>query len=301
MPRVSLKRFAWLSIAAAVITIGLKSIAYLLTGSVGLFSDALESVVNLIAGIAALSALTIAEKPPDKEHTYGHTKAEYFASISEGSMIILAAITITITAVHRLIYPHVLEQAFLGLAVSAIASAVNLFVAMKLLKAGKQYRSITLEADGYHLLTDVWTSVGVIVGVTIVAITNIQLLDPLIALLVALNIVLSGVKLVRRSALGFMDTAISDSELDQVIAILQLYCKKGVQYHGLRSRQSASRRFVSFHLLIPDQWTVKKGHDLSEKIEKNIRLLLPKTTVTTHLEPLSDPRSLEDMGIDRAD
>jgi cation diffusion facilitator family transporter len=292
-------RFAWLSIGAAISTILLKSAAYLVTGSVGLLSDAVESFVNLIAAILALIALTIAERPPDAIHTYGHTKAEYFASISEGFFILVAAGSIGYAAISRLAHVTPIEQPGLGIAISTTASLINLVVALVLLRAGKKHRSITLTSDAHHLLTDVWTSVAVIAGIAVVAVTNIQILDPIIALLVSTNIVFSGVRILKQSAFGFMDTAIIPEDMALVSKILAPYEKQGILFHGFRSRQSASRRFLTFHVLVPGMWTVRKGHNVVEKIESDIRSKFEKMTVTTHLEPKEDPRSQQDISIDR--
>lgn len=295
----SLTRFAWLAIGGAVVTIALKALAYFLTGSVGLLSDALESVVNLVAAVIALVALTIALKPPDEEHSYGHSKAEYFSSIIEGVLIIAAAAVIGYAAFERFLNPKEIEQADIGLIVAGVASVINYAIARALLGAGKKYNSITLEADAHHLFTDVWTSVGVIVGVGIVAITGISVLDPIIALLVALNIIYTGYQLIRRSALGFMDTAIAQEERGKIRLILEKHASKETKYHGLLTRQSGRRRFVSFHLLVPDNWTVQKGHDLAEIVEKDIRDEIPDVTVLIHTEPIGDKRSYEDISIDR--
>lgn len=301
MERGSLTRFAWLAIAAAIITIGLKVTAYTLTGSVGLLSDALESLVNLAAAIMALAMLTVAARPPDADHTYGHSKAEYFSSAIEGLLILVAAISIGWTAWSRMMSPQPIEQAGLGLAVSIAASLVNLAVAQILIRAGKRYRSITLEADAHHLMTDVWTSIGVLIGVGLVWLTGWNQLDPIIAMLVAANILWSGVQLVRRSALGLMDTALPEVELALVRKVLDTYTARGVQYHALRSRQAAARRFVSIHLLVPDSWTIQQGHNLAEEIEGAICRTLPHTTVFTHLEPQDDPASWYDIALDRDD
>lgn len=295
MKSASLTKFAWLSIFTAIVTISLKSLAYFLTGSIGLLSDAIESLVNLAAAIIALMMLRIAEQPPDEEHGYGHSKAEYFASITEGLFIFIAAIAITLSAVDRIIHPKIIEQAFLGLGISAIASVINYVVSQKLLKVGKKYRSITLEADGNHLMTDVITSIGVIIAVLLVSITGWQILDPLIAILVAINIIFTGFGLMKRSVLGLLDTSISHEELNIVRSVFNKYRLLGLEFHGLRTRQSAQRRFVDFHVLVPGSWTVKKGHDLLEKIEKEISDLIEKVTISTHLEPVEDPRSHEDI------
>lgn len=299
--RSSLTRYAWLSIVAAVVTIGLKMAAYQLTGSVGLLSDALESLVNLAAAIMALAMLTIAARPADEDHAYGHSKAEYFASAVEGILILAAAVSIGWAAWGRLVAPQPIEQPGLGLALSMIAALVNLGVARVLLRAGKRHQSITLEADAHHLMTDVWTSVGVLVGVGLVWLTGWDRLDPLIALLVAANIVYSGVQLMRRSTQGLMDAALPEEDLAQVRKVLDSYADRGVEYHALRSRQAAARRFVSLHLLVPDSWTIQQGHALAEEVECAICRALPNTTVFTHLEPRDDPASWNDTALDRYD
>ena len=297
--RSFLTRFAWLSIGAAVITIALKTIAYLLTGSVGLLSDALESLVNLVGALMALAMLTIAARPADEDHTYGHGKAEYFSSGVEGTLILIAAVSIVIAAIPRLITPRPLEQVGLGLGVSVAASLVNLIVALILLQAGKRHNSITLEANANHLMTDVWTSVGVLVGVGAVALTGWERLDPIVAFIVAANIIWSGARIVRLSALGLMDTALSIEELSKLQKVLEPYIHSGIEYHALRTRQSGSRQFVSFHVLVPGKWTVQRGHRLLESIEADIRHLMPSVTVFTHLESLNDPASWDDTDLDR--
>ena len=299
--RASLTRFAWLSLAAALLTIGLKSVAYLLTGSVGLLSDALESGVNLAGALMALAMLTVAARPADEDHAYGHSKAEYFSSGVEGTLILVAAASIAIAAVQRLLTPKPLEQVGLGLVVSVLASLVNLSVALILRRASKRYRSITLEANANHLLTDVWTSGGVLVGVGAVALTGWQRLDPLVAILVAANIVWAGVRIVRKSVSGLMDTALPPEELSALRRVLEPYLQTGVQYHALRTRQSGARQFVSLHVLVPGAWTVHAGHQLLERIEADIRQALPNVTAFTHLESLDDPISWDDMHLDRAE
>jgi cation diffusion facilitator family transporter len=280
--RSSLARFAWLSIAAAILTIALKAIAYLLTGSVGLLSDALESFVNLVGALMALAMLTIAARPADEDHAYGHSKAEYFSTGVEGTLILIAAVSIGVAAIPRLITtPKPLEQIGLGLGVSIAASLVNLFVARILLRASKHHHSVTLEANAYHLMTDVWTSAGVFVGVGAVALTGWRRLDPIVALLVAGNIVWSGVRIVRNSALGLMDTALPVEEQNTLRRVLEPYMQSGVQFHALRTRQSGARQFVSLHVLVPGIWTVQRGHRLLESIEADIRHALPSVTVFT--------------------
>ncbi|MBK7500255.1 MAG: cation transporter [Ignavibacteriales bacterium] len=297
--RQALTRFAWLSVAAAIFTIALKGVAYILTGSVGLLSDALESIVNLAGALMALAMLTIAARPADEDHAYGHSKAEYFSSGVEGMLILVAALGIAVTAIPRLFTPKPLEQVGLGLAVSVAASFINLFVSIVLSKAGKKYHSITLEADAQHLMTDVWTSVGVLFGVGAVALTGWERLDPIVAILVAGNIVWSGVRIVRKSAFGLMDTALSMEEQEKIQKVLEPYIKNGVQYHALRTRQSGARQFVSLHVLVPGMWTVQKSHQLLESIEADIRNALSGVIVFTHLESLDDPASWEDINLDR--
>jgi cation diffusion facilitator family transporter len=293
-PPPSLTRFAWLSIAAALATIGLKWAAYVLTGSVGLLSDAAESVVNLVAAATTLGMLSVAARPPDEEHAYGHTKAEYFASGVEGALILVAAVAIAWTAVNRLLHPKDIEQLGAGLLVSTGASLVNFVVARVLFAAGRRHHSIALEADAHHLMTDVWTSAGVLLGIGLVALTGWTVLDPVVALLVAVNIVFSGVKLVRRSMLGLLDTALPPGDLAALQGVLDRHAGPEVRFHAVRTRQAAARRFVSMHVLVPGDWTVQQGHDLLRQVEDEIRQALPATSVETHLEPLGDPSSLLD-------
>jgi cation diffusion facilitator family transporter len=297
---LNLERFAWLSVAAALATIVLKTLAWRVTGSVGLLSDALESIVNLAAALLAVSMLRLAASPPDEEHPYGRSKAEYLAAGIEGALIVLAAAGILLTAVPRLFQPEPLDAPLLGLGVSAAAAAINLGVAIVLLRAGRKYRSITLEADGQHLMTDVWTSVGVIAGVALVFATGWLLLDPLVALAVAAHIVWTGVGLVRRSAAGLMDAAIAQDDREAIQQIFDQYSRRdGVSFHAFRTRRAAKRRFVSFHLLVPDRWTVLRAHRLSEEIEASIRAAVPHASVFTHIEPMHDPASYEDQDLDR--
>jgi cation diffusion facilitator family transporter len=296
----SITRYAWLAIATAIATIALKTAAYLLTDSVGLLSDALESVVNLVAAIAALAALVVAAREPDEEHAYGHGKAEYFSSGLEGFLILIAALLIAWTAIPRLIDPVALESVGLGVIVSTAASVLNFGVARVLLRASQRHRSITLEASGKHLLTDVWTSVGVLVAVVAVAISGWARLDAILALIVAANILWTAVGLIRRSMLGLLDTAIPAEEIAVVNDVLDRYRQPGiVETHALRTRQAASRRFVSFHVLVTSDWSIAEGHTLVEQIEHDIRVDLPNTTVFTHLEPIDDPVSWADDGLDR--
>ncbi|AAZ97067.1 Cation efflux protein [Thiobacillus denitrificans ATCC 25259] len=297
----SLKRYAWLSIAAAVATILLKGSAWWLTGSVGLLSDALESFVNLAGAMMALAMLSLAAQPADDNHAHGHGKAEYFSSAFEGFLILVAAMSIGYAAVERLLNPQPLETVGIGLAISVIASIINLVTSRVLLGVGRKYKSITLEADAHHLLTDVWTSAGVIAGVALVWFTGWLWLDPVIALLVALNIVWTGWQLLQRSASGLMDVSLPEADLRAIETILDGYRRHGLDFHALRTRQAGARAFVSVHLLVPGAWTVQQGHDWSERVESDIRRAVSQVHITTHLEPLEDPLSLADSGLDRHD
>lgn len=275
-------------------------LAWQLTGSVGLLSDALESLVNLAAALLALWMLRVAASPPDEDHPYGFSKAEYFSAGIEGALIVLAAAGILSAAIPRLFEPQPLEAPFLGLAITVAASAINFAVAIVLVRVGRREHSITLEADGRHLMTDVWTSAGVIAGVALVFVTGWLWLDPLVALAVALHIVWTGAALMRRSWRGLLDAAIPAEELATIDKLFAEYSKRyGVAFHALRTRQAGMRRFVSFHLLVPDAWPVSQAHQLSEEMEERIRSLVPNASIFTHIEPISDPASYEDQGLDR--
>lgn len=287
MSMQNLQRYAWLSIAAAVATILLKGAAWGLTGSVGLLSDALESFVNLAGALMALAMLSLAAAPADARHAHGHGKAEYFSSAFEGFLILLAAVSIAYAAVDRLLHPQAIEAAAAGLLVSLIASLINLFAARELLKAGRAHHSITLEADARHLMTDVWTSAGVIIGVGLVWLSGWLWLDPLIALAVAANIVWTGWQLMARSASGLMDESLPEAELQRIETILSGYRRQGIAFDALRTRQAGREAFITLHVQVPGDWTVKRGHDLLEEIEAAIRAAVPNSHLTTHLEPLS--------------
>ena len=295
-----LERFAWLSVAAALATIALKSAAWWLTGSVGLLSDALESLVNLAAAFLVLWMLRVAAAPPDEEHPYGFSKAEYFSAGIEGGLIVLAAAGILFAALPRLVSPTPLDMPGVGLGLTAIATLLNFAVARSLIRAGGRFHSITLEADGRHLMTDVWTSVGVFAGVALVFATGVYWLDPLIALAVAAHIVWTGAALMRRSVKGLLDTAISAGDKREVTRLFHEYSRRyGIAFHALRTRQAGARRFLSFHMLVPDAWTVSQAHKLSEELEQRIRSLVPNASIDTHIEPISDPASYDDQGLDR--
>lgn len=295
----NLTRFAWLSIAAAVLTIGLKLSAYFLTNSVGLLSDALESFVNLVTAIVALIALSIAARPADEEFAYGYSKVEFFSSGFEGGMILLAAGSIAATAIPRLFEPQPLEQVGFGLAVSIAASLINFGVSRVLVRAARRYDSITLEADAHHLMTDVITTVGVIIGVALVAITGWQRLDAVIALIVAANILVTGFGLLRRSARGLLDATLPEDDLAAIKDVIRPYETEGVVFHGIRTRTAAARGFVSMHVLVPGGWTVQRGHDYAERIENDIHIRLPQIAVFTHIEPIEDPLAWKDDSIDK--
>ncbi|MFO0675679.1 MAG: cation diffusion facilitator family transporter [Polyangiaceae bacterium] len=298
MERTSLVRYAWLSVSAAIVTIALKAVAWALTGSVGLLSDALESGVNLAAALLAVFALREAEKPADEEHAFGHEKAEYFASGAEGALVVVAAIAIVVTAVPRLLEPKPLGSLGWGLAISTAASLVNFAVARVLLTAGRRARSITLEADGHHLMTDVWTSAGVLVGMALVAVTKRPILDPLVAIAVAIHILRTGWILLARSGRGLMDTSLPAEERDALARTLDGFAAEGIRWHALKTRASGTRRFVSVHVLVPGNWTVQAGHDALERIEAAVRKDFERCTVFTHLEPVEDSRAWNDSGLD---
>lgn len=294
----ALAKWAWLSIAAAVATIGLKTGAYVITGSVGLLSDALESVVNLVAAIVALVAIKIAARPADDTHPYGHGKAEYFSAGAEGVMIFVAAALILIAAVDRLLNPRELESLGIGLAITLLATAINGVVGFLLIRVGRRHRSITLVADGKHLMTDVWTSVGVVLGVFLVGITGWLPLDSLVAIAVGINILWTGSQLMRHSARGLMDHALPEPDNAVVVDVLhgftEQYAPGELEFHGLQTREAGRERFVSFHVLVPGAWSVQEAHDLVERVEAALREALPQVQIHTHLEPREDPRSYDD-------
>lgn len=299
MPRSHLTRYAWLSIGAALLTMGIKGAAYFVTGSVAFLSDAIESSINLGAAVVALVALSVGARPPDEDHAYGHGKVEYFSSGVEGTLILMAAFVICVAAGQRLAKPQPIEQPGLGIAIALLAGGINLAVALVLRRVGRRERSITLEADAQHLLSDVATSVAVVIGVGAVLVTGWEMLDPLIGLLVGVNLGIMGVRLMRRSVLGLMDTTLPLSELQAVTGVLESYASRGARFHALRTRQAANRTFVSVHIQVPGKWKIQRGHELLEEIERDIRRALPGSTVFTHLEPAEDPVSWEDERLDR--
>lgn len=298
-PSIAARSYIFFSIAAAILTIGLKFGAYFLTGSVGLFSDAAESLVNLVAALFALWALTLAARPPDAAHAFGHSKAEYFSSALEGLLILAAAVSIGFAAWNRLMDPQPIEQFGWGMGLTLLATLINGGVGLMLLRAGRRLRSITLRADAHHLLTDVWTSVGVLLALGLIKFTGWLVLDPVIALVVAVNIVWTGLRLLRETAHGLLDAGLPVQERQVIQGVLAPYQKQGILFHALRTRMAGARCFVSLHVLVPGAWTVRRGHDLCEEIEIAIGRALPGTHVITHLEPLEDPLSWADQELDR--
>jgi len=290
------RAFMLLSVAAALATILLKTLAWRLTGSVGLLSDAMESGVNLVAALGAFWALSLAAKPADRTHHYGHFKAEYFSSGLESVLIVMAAVAIIVAAIGRLQQPQPLEQLGVGLAISLLATGLNGLVALVLLKASRRFNSISLRADAQHLLTDVWTSLGVVLAIALVKLTGLTLLDPLIAMAVAVNITVTGWKLLHETASGLLDRSLPEDEQRRLEQLLASHQSEAIRFHALRTRVAGSRRFVSFHVLVPGHWTVQAGHDLCEQLEREIAATLTHTHVLTHLEPLEDPRSWSDQG-----
>jgi cation diffusion facilitator family transporter len=296
-PAARLVKWAWLSIAAALATIGLKTAAYLVTGSVGLLSDALESMVNLVAAIVALIALTVAARPPDRSHHFGHGKAEYFSAGAEGVMIVVAALLIIVSAVERLIHPRPLEDLGIGLGITLVATAINAVVGILLIRVGRSHRSITLVADGKHLMTDVWTSVGVVAGVALVGLTGWLPLDSLVAIGVAINILWTGYGLMVRATRGLMDHALPDQQKQQIVLCLRDIAAEHppgqVQFHAIQTREAGRQRFTSLHVLVPGAWTVAQAHDLVEQVEDRLGAVVEDMEVHAHVEPIDDPRSYE--------
>lgn len=294
---LDLSHFALLSIAAAVVTIVLKTASWWVTGSVGLLADAAESLVNLVAAVVAFIALKVAIKPADENHPYGHSKAEYFSAAVEGLMIFVAAAFIIVQSVERLLSPKPLEQIGLGLLISVVASLVNGGVALVLLKKGRTHRSTTLMADGKHLMTDVVTSAGVLVGVGLVAVTGQIRLDPIVALLVGANILWTGISLIKHAVDGLMDVGLPSEISARIDAVLDSFRSDDIGFHAIRTREAGNRRFLSLHVLVPDNWSVKQGHDLTEDVIDALLEEVPDLRVSAHLEPKDDPRSYEDEEI----
>jgi cation diffusion facilitator family transporter len=283
----AVRRMALLSIATSLATIALKFGAYFLTGSVSLWSDALESLVNLAAGLVALGALTLAEQPADDRHAYGHDKAEYFSSGVEGALILVAAVAIVGSAAHRLIEPQPLERLGLGLVIAFIAGAANFATARVMLKVARQHDSITIEADAKHLLTDAWTSAAILAGlVAVMLMPQWAILDPLMAIAVGVHIVVTGVGLLRRSADGLMDAALPPAEVKRAEALILRELPAEASFHALRTRKAGARRFLELHLLVPGTMSVAASHALCDRIEAALTAHLAKARVTIHVEPV---------------
>ena len=296
--RPDLRKYAWLAIAAAVLTVLLKTAAWAITGSVGLLSDAAESLVNLVAAIVALVSLTIAARPADEDHHFGHSKAEYFSAALEGIMVFVAAASIIYLGIERLFNPRPLESLGIGLAVSMVAAVLNGVVGRILIRVGERHRSITLRADGKHLMTDVYTSVGVVLGLGLAWLSGWNWVDPVIAILVGVNILFTGYRLISESTAGLMDASLSPEDNARIQAILDAHTEEGrIEFHAVRTRESGSRQFMEMHMLVPGDWTVQRGHDAMEDLVEEIVALFPAMSVTGHLEPVSDPRSYEDMAL----
>ncbi|HRO27784.1 MAG TPA: cation diffusion facilitator family transporter [Luteimonas sp.] len=290
-----LRKYAWLAIATAVLTVLLKGSAWAITGSVGLLSDAAESLVNLVAAIVALISLTIAARPPDDGHHFGHSKAEYFSAALEGIMIFVAAASIIYLGIERLLNPRELESLGLGLAISIVAAIANGIVGRILINVGNRHRSITLRADGRHLMTDVYTTAGVVLGLALAWITGWQWMDPVIAILVGVNILVTGYRLMSESASGLMDATLSAEDNARIQAILDAHTEQDrIEFHAVRTRESGARQFMEMHMLVPGEWTVQRGHDALEDLVDEIVAQFPAMVVTGHLEPIADPRSYED-------
>lgn len=292
-----LSRFGWLSVGAAVVTIALKFWGYTLTGSVGLLSDATESIVNLVAAVVAIIVLKVIARPADRDHEFGHSKAEYFSAGLEGAMIFVAAAAIIYVSIERLVNPQPIEQIGQGLVVTVIASVINGAVALILLKAGRQHNSLALTADGKHLMTDVWTSAGVLVGVALVWATGLWWLDPIIALAVAVNILVAGYKLLRDSGNGLMDKAMEGDDRVAVDEILASHRdrSRGIDVHEIRTRESGHQKFIEFHVLVPGAWSVERGHDVLTAMEDELRERFPGVHISSHLEPIEDERAYGDV------
>ena len=293
----SLARWAWLSVCAALITLILKFTAWGLTGSVGLFSDAVESTVNLVAAFTVLFALWFSQRPVDESHHFGHAKIEYFAAAVEGGLVLVAAGGIIWFSVRRLLDPQPLEKIGIGLAVSVLAGLVNFVVARALLRVARNEESVVLEADGNHLMADVWTTVGVVFGIAVVAATGTDWIDPLIGIGIALIIVRTGLLLLRTSFDGLMDRSLERADEQEIRQSIESALVSGSTYHALRTRRAGATRFVDLHLLVPGEWNVAESHHLANQIERAVDDARPGTQTTVHIEPLEDPGSWRDSDL----
>lgn len=291
----SIASIMWISIVASIITMALKWVAFSVTGSVGFMSDALESGINLLAAVVAFYSLTVAARPADREHPFGHEKAEYFSSLAEGVLIILAAFGIAYAAINRIFFPQPLESLGFGMLLSVGATVVNLVTARVLLYYSKKHNSITIEADAHHLMSDVWTTVGILVGIFLVKLTGWQLLDPLMAILVSISIVFTGIKLVIRSLDGLMDKRVSEKDMILIRQVLDSYKSKELDYHALYTRRASAKQFITFHLLFPGDYSVHRAHEITKLIETDIKMKLPLADIFIHIEPLNDPDAFDDQ------
>jgi cation diffusion facilitator family transporter len=285
----SLLKWGWLSIGAAIITIGLKFGAYFVTDSIGLLSDAVESVVNLVAAGTALFALWYSTRPVDRSHNYGHQKIEFFSAAIEGALILAAAGTIIWFSFQRLITPQPIESISVGLFIAVLAALINLVLARAMLRVARRHESVVLQADGQHLMTDVWTTVGVIAALIVATVTEWNWVDPLVGLLVAANIIRIGIVLLRGSFDGLMDRAVSLGEERQIRLAIETTLPADVTYHALRTRRAGSHRAVDLHLLVPGAQRVRDAHQLSKRIEDAIAAVYPGTETVVHIEPVEDP------------
>ena len=296
---MSARNLALLTIFAAIITIGLKIVAYILTASVGLLSDVLESGLNLFSATMMTIAVVVAALPPDEGHRFGHYKAEYFSSGTQGVLLLVASIAILVSGVSRLLVPQPLMRIDIGLILAAVAAVINFLVARILFRVSRRRESVALDAEARHLMTDVWTTTGVILGLGLSYLADSLLIDPFIALAVGLHIAIQGYRITKGAISGLMDASLSPDEVAQIKSILDAQQLAGIEYHALRTRRSGTQRFVSVHIQVPGRWSVQRGHDLLEAIEADIRAKLPRVAVLTHLEPIEDPVSWQDIELNR--
>ncbi|MFT3975336.1 MAG: cation diffusion facilitator family transporter [Amaricoccus sp.] len=273
------------SILVGVIVLGIKYLAYAVTGSVALYSDAIESFVNVATAIAALLAVRLSEQPPDHNHPYGHHKVEYFSAVLAGALITIAALLILREAWGAIRAPRTIEAPGLGLALAGLASVANAGWSWILVSRGRRLRSPALVADGKHLLSDVVTSIGVVIGIGLALYTGIALLDPALAGLVALNILWSGWKVIRQSLGGLMDEAVSDQELSRIREVIAQHAEGAIEAHDVRTRHAGRVTFIDFHLVVPAQMPVSAAHDICDRIERALKQAVEGTLVTIHVEP----------------
>lgn len=288
-----LERFMWLSIAASAFVIALKIVAAVVTGSVGFFSDAVESLINLIAACVGLWAIKLAAKPADDNHNFGHARAEYLSAQVEGFLILVASVVIIIAAIGRIIEPQPLEQLGIGLAFSVVATVINAAVGFVLIRAGKKYRSTALDADGRHLITDLWTTVGVIVGMALVWLTGWEILDPIVALVVGANILFTGYSLLRGAILGLLSETLPEEEVATLKGFLADYsAANGVEFTSVRTTSAGRQRYVDLVMQVPGAWTVDRSHDHADVVEEGIAAALGDAETVINVEPLGHPTTV---------